>query len=89
MDRISLHKIIKSIVLPKFPWIEDYEILESRAENMDRDYYRFNYFVTPDEYDEFTVTEDMGEVEELTKSLFRMLGPDDNQIFEGVEFYSN
>jgi hypothetical protein len=77
------------MVLPQFPWIVDYEILEERIEPMDRDYYRINYFIFTDEDGTFTVTKDMEEVEELTKSLFKMLGPDKNQIFEGVSFYSN
>jgi hypothetical protein len=88
----SLDKIIQSMVLPQFPWIVDYEILMERAEHMDRDYYRINYFVATDDLDideTFTVREDMKVVEELTKSLFKMVGPDyRKQIFEGVEFYA-
>ena len=88
----SLDKIIQSMVLPQFPWIVDYEILMERAEHMDRDYYRINYFIATDDSDNhetFTVTEDMKVVEELTKSLFKMVGPDyRKQIFEGVEFYA-
>ena len=80
------------MVLPQFPWIVDYEILMERAEHMDRDYYRINYFIATDDLDThetFTVTEDMKVVEELTKSLFKMVGPDyRKQIFEGVEFYA-
>ena len=84
----SLDKIIQSMVLPQFPWIVDYEILMERAEHMDRDYYRINYFIATND-GTFTVTEDMKVVEELTKSLFKMVGPDyRKQIFEGVEFYA-
>jgi predicted AlkP superfamily phosphohydrolase/phosphomutase len=87
----SLDKIIQSIVLPQFPWIEDYEILESRVESWGdrRDYYRINYFVKPDEDGAFTVDDDFEKVVKLTETLFKMLGPNKIQIFEGVEFYAN
>lgn len=86
----SLEKIIKSIVLPQFPWIDDYEILDNEAAmfGTSRHYYRINYFIFPDKDGTFTVTEDMNEVEELTKSLFRMLGPERDEALEGVGFYT-
>lgn len=88
MFKSSLDKIIQSMVLPQFPWIVDYEILEERIESMDRDYYRINYFIATND-GTFTVIEDMSVVEKLSKSLFKMIGPDKNQKFEGVEFYAN
>ena len=87
MFKSSLDKIIQSMVLPQFPWIVDYEILEERIESMDRDYYRINYFIATND-ETFTVIEDMSVVEKLSKSLFKMIGPDKNQKFEGVEFYA-
>ena len=92
MNKSSFDKIINSLVLPQFPWIDDFEILVQKVGFIDTvldEYYRVNYFVKPDEDGAFTVNDEFKKIIELTKNLFKMLGPEKNQIFEGVEFYVN
>jgi hypothetical protein len=44
------------------------------------------YYVRPEDDGSFTVTEEMSEVEELTNTLFRMLGPEIYQSLTEVLF---
>ena len=92
MNKNSFDKIINSLILPQFPRIDDFEILVQGVgfkDTITDEYYRVNYFVKPDEGGAFTVDDNFGKIEELTKNLFKMLGPEKNQTFEGVEFYVN
>jgi hypothetical protein len=83
MDRISLHKIIKSFVLPKYKWINDYEITFYYDSPIEK-YSVIYYTVSPDISDK---EDEVMEVENLTRNLFKMLGPESYQWFIDVEFY--
>ena len=98
MNEIALNKVIKKMILPKFPWLVDYEVLVDRNEELNGDpdkyeYYRVNYFFVSDwddsvefDYDEWLDKRNI--VKGLTKTLFMALGFDKNQKLEGVEFYN-
>jgi len=82
MNKNSLSKVIESLVLPKYPWIDSYRI--SLYDNMEK--YSVKYYVKPEDDGMFTVTEEMNKVEELTYTLFMMLGPDKGQFLNEVIF---
>ncbi len=95
MDKIALDKIIKKIVFPKYPSIKDCEIIVHTyrppigdGKKIGYERFRVNYFLTPDKDGTFTVTDDIKKIEDLTKTLFNMLGPKNYQSLDGVEFYS-
>lgn len=83
----GLEKIVKKIILPKYPFITDYEVVESDDDVYKRynaHYYRVNLFI--DEYMlpvDFPLKNIIGEVE----NLFEILGPNDDEKLEGTEFY--
>jgi hypothetical protein len=98
MNEVAFNKVIKKLILPKFPWLVDYEVLVEPMMTIndypDRGrYYRVNYFFVSDwdesvefDYDEWLYKR--REVKDLTKTLFMALGFDKNQKLEGVEFYN-
>jgi len=97
MNEIALNKVIKKMILPKFPWIVDYEVSVDRYEQWNgtpddnNEYYRVNYFVEENQFDSLYFEKDyekIREVRNLTKTLFMALGFDKNQKLEGVEFYN-
>lgn len=83
MNNISLHKVIKSLVLKKYDWIVDYRI-EFYFDSLEK--YTVIYYVNPDENGAFTITEEFKEVDELTNNLFKMLAPRSTQVLDGVVF---
>jgi hypothetical protein len=92
----SLEKIIKKLLLRKYPIIEDFEIIVDTfrppigvGKKIGHERYRVNYFVTRDGDGTFERAEDMRNVEELTTTLFKLLGPAIYQKLEGVDFYLN
>jgi hypothetical protein len=96
MNEVAFNKVIKKMILPKFPWIVDYEVSVDRYEQWngdpdDYEYYRVNYFILSDWYysnDDDVWLNKMREVKDLTKTLFMALGFDKNQKFDGSEFYN-
>lgn len=97
MNEIALNKVIKKMILPKFPWIIDYEVLVDDYEKWNGtpddkgEYYRVNYFFVSDwddsvEFDYDKWLDKRREVKDLTKTLFMALGFDKNQKLDGVEF---
>lgn len=84
MNNISLHKVIRALVLRKYDWIVDYRI-EFYFGALER--YTIYYYVNPDENGTLTVTEEIKEADELTHNLFKMLAPKSYQILDGVEFH--
>jgi hypothetical protein len=96
MIKDLLDKLIRKIILAKFPFIQDYEISVTTfrpslggSKKIGYERYRVNYFLSPDEDGTFAVTDDLQEIEDLTKLLFDMLGPKNYQNLEGVEFYAD
>ena len=89
----SLEKIINRLLLPKYPWIKDFEIkvytfspVVSNSKKIGFESYAVIYDVVPGEENIITRNEFM-KVEELTETLFKMVGPEHYQNFKGVEFY--
>jgi hypothetical protein len=92
----ALDKLIKKLVLRKYPIIKDYEIKVDTfrpslggSKKIGSEVYRFEYNITPDEDRTFTVTDDFHKIAELTETLFKMLGPMYYQKFGGVRFYTD
>lgn len=84
MNQNSLHKVIKSFILPKYDWIVDFKIRMHL--NAPREEYTVTYYVEPDEEGMFSVRDEMNEVDNLTLTMFRMVGANYNQILDDV-FY--
>jgi len=95
MNEVAFNKVIKKLIVPKFPWITDYEVVVDGDDSINdypdkTEYYRVNYFVDRDWIDEVDDDEwlnHIGEVRIITKTLFMALGFDKKQL-EGVEFYN-
>ena len=95
MNEVAFNKVIKKMILPKYPWITDYEVVVDGDDSINdypdkTEYYRVNYFVDRDWIDEVDDDEwlnHIGEVRSITKTLFMALGFDKKQL-EGVEFYN-
>jgi hypothetical protein len=92
----GLEKIIKRIILPKYPFIKDFDIKVSTFSPTIGGvtkiaYQRFTvvYYVSPNEDGSFTVDDSFAKIEELTENLFKMIGPKNYQYLGGIEFYSN
>jgi len=96
MNEVAFNKVIKKLIVPKFPWITDYEVVVDGDDSINdypdkTEYYRVDYFVDRDWIDEVDDDEwldKIREVRSITKTLFMALGFDKNQKLEGVEFYN-
>jgi hypothetical protein len=78
----GLSKIIKSLILPQFPWLQgfDIKIVGDRL-------YEVTYYPKSSYLGVFSVTPEFKEVEDMTKSLFKMLGIKD-KVLTNVQFKS-
>ena len=95
MMKVLLDKLIKKLIIGKYPFIEDFEIKVDtfrpaigRLRKTDAESFIVIYYVTPDEDGDITVTKDFKEVAELTETCFNALGPEPYQLFDDVEFHS-
>ncbi len=82
-DSKALYKGIKNILLPKFPFIKDVRV-DGGIDYMNNHGRESNiitvtYVIKTDENNEFTVTEDFAKIEELTFTLFKMFGFNNNK----------
>lgn len=91
----ALSKIIYKLILGKYPWIEDFDIKVHTfspsmggSKKIGFETYDVIYTVTSEEDGAFTVNDELGEVEELTETLFKMIGPEHYQRLQGVKFYT-
>lgn len=82
----SFKKLIRKIILPKYPWIKNFDITVTvdGAQNL----YGVTYYVEPGEDGNFTVTDEFKVVESETWDLYHGLGPSGNDWFSGVKFES-
>jgi hypothetical protein len=73
----GLSKIIKSLILPQFPWLQgfDIKIVGDRL-------YEVIYYPKSSYLGLFTVTPEFKEVEDMTKSVFKMLGLKDKVLVD-------
>ena len=79
----GLHKIIERFILPQFPWITGYRIRVARENGLD--FVLVIYYPESDE-EGFFVHEGFKEVEDLTYTVFKMMGFNQDTRFEGVRF---
>jgi hypothetical protein len=83
----NLKYIIGKFVMPKYPEMEGYELMVSEPNN-----YGIGTFVSViyhpkcDETGRFSVTKEFKDIEDLTKSSFKMLGLEPEYRFGGVSF---
>jgi hypothetical protein len=77
----SLEKLIKRVMLKKYPWIKDFNI--SVTKGVEHDLYYVNYYVDDDIYD--GDKKEIKNIKSETKNLFNVLGPDRYDVFGGVE----
>ena len=96
MNEFAFNKVIKKLILPKFPWITDYEVVVDGDDSIN-DYpdksvhYVVNYFIDQNIYDLIDTAEGyekISDVKEFTKTLFMAIGFDKNKKLLGVDFYS-
>jgi len=80
----GLHKIIERFILPQFPWITGYRIRVARENGLD--FVLVIYYPELDEEGAFIVDESFKEVEDLTYTVFKMMGFNQDTRFEGVRF---
>jgi hypothetical protein len=75
----SLEKIIRKVILKKYPWINHFTVKVTKTGK--HNYYSIRYY---------TDNEDGGNnvIESDTKNLFNVLGPDKYDLFSGVDFFS-
>jgi hypothetical protein len=94
-----LEKIIKRVILPKYPFIVDYEVMKDSHYLEDFEvmralrsnyqyYYRVNFFIDLDMTPDGTLRDvPFDEIKKDVEHLFMVLGPNDNENLEGTEFY--
>jgi hypothetical protein len=92
----ALDKVIKRLLLRKYPFIKDSEINVNvirlgfgNPKKLVSEKYIVTYTVTPNEDGELPSEDEFTKVIELTETLFKMLGPKDYQKLSPVEFYIN
>jgi len=73
----GLSKIIKSLILPQFPWLQgfDIKIVGDRL-------YEVTYYPKSSYLGVFSVTPEFKDVEDMTKSVFKMLGLKDKVLVD-------
>lgn len=76
----GLSKIITSLVLPQFPWLQGFEINLTEGR-----YYNVIYYPKSSTLGYFTVVPEFQDVEDMTRSVFKMLGLKDKVLMD-VEF---
>jgi hypothetical protein len=87
----SLEKIIKTVLLPKYPLIKDFKI--SVTKNGENNLYNVRYYIDGVIYDslfkgdEYGLIKKLTDIESETKSLFNVLGPNKNDMFGVVRSY--
>ncbi len=89
MMKVLLDRLIRKIVLPKYDWIKNFNISVNRKEKGDS-YYVY-YFIDEDVYDSLYEgnRKKLNGIKSETKELYDVLGPDKDDVFEGVVFFNN
>lgn len=78
----SLNKGIKNFILPMYPWIIDFDIIPIKISDI---YLKVNYYTDGP----FIVTDELKDIEDITASLFKMLGGSEKSYrLGGVDFKS-
>lgn len=69
---IALRKVIEKFILPKFPWVKSYRLEPTEWE--DHIYITVVYIPVLDDDGLMTVSGGFAEIEELTETMFKMIG---------------
>lgn len=97
--RQGLEKLIRKVILSKYPFIVDFEVMGDsvyiedfgvmRALRTNYQYsYRVNFFIDLDMTPDGTLRDvSFDEIKKDVEHLFMVLGPKDNEKLEGTEFY--
>ena len=82
----SLEKIIRKVILKKYPWIKDFDISVSKHE--EHDLYYVRYYVDNDIYDGLYIGDkkEINRIRYETKNLYTVLGPSEYDMLDGVFF---
>jgi hypothetical protein len=77
----SLEKLIRRVVLPKYPWIKDFEVI--CVDHGGVNIYGVYYYVDDDLYDK---PDDYRNSHSTTKNLFSVLGPSLSDVYNDTKF---
>jgi hypothetical protein len=82
----SLEKLIRKVILKKYPWIKNFDISVSKHDDLDLYYIR--YYVDNDIYDDLYVGDKkkIKTIKSETINLFTVLGPSEYDMLDGVFF---
>jgi hypothetical protein len=89
MMEVLLDRLIRKIVLPKYAWIKNFKVSVNKKEK--KDSYYVYYFIDEDLYDSLYERnrKELNGIKSETKELYDVLGPNKNDVFEGVVFFNN
>ncbi len=79
----SLEKLIGEVILPKYPWIKDFDVFGE--DDFGEYIYSIHYYVDFDEYEKKDRNE-ITRIKSETKNLFNSLEPKENDFFRDIEF---
>lgn len=79
----TLYKVVRKVIVPKYPWINDF--VWTYHSSGGRKYYSLEVTVDYDLYMYRADTREMyDKLYKDTKMLFKLIGPDDDKIFDDV-----
>ncbi len=76
----SLQKIITSLIIPQFPWLQGFDVKLTNNR-----FYEVVYYPKSSYLGVFTVVPEFKDVEDMTRSVFKMLGLKDKVLVD-VQF---
>jgi hypothetical protein len=84
----SLEKLIRRVILKKYPWIKNFDISVSKDREDDLNLYYVRYYVDDDIYDDLYVGDKkkIKTIKSETINLFDVLGPSEYDMLDGVFF---
>jgi hypothetical protein len=87
----SLEKLIKRLILPKYPWIKDFTVTLNKDNGLS--FYAVRYYIDDDMYDENYLYDEfnrmkINHIKSETKNLYSVLGPSQYDWFHGSSFHS-
>ena len=84
----SLERLIRRVILKKYPWIKNFDISVSKDREDDLDLYYVRYYVDDVIYDDLYVGDkkEINRIRYETKNLYTVLGPSEYDMLDGVFF---
>jgi len=82
----SLEKLIRRVILKKYPWIKNFDISVSKDREDDLNLYYVRYYVDDAIYDDLYVGDKkkIKTIKSETINLFTVLGPSEYDMLDGV-----